>query len=816
MNNPKSQRHKLIQRLRFVAAHWSDADNGDTLCVLLPKLVMTGVLAGKHGKDGFVLPRSWQDQIVSKFEGLEVKPFPEQASASLYDPDPKKWVDRCLPKYNALLEVLECTVVHPATNARIAEILLRKLKLALRPDFSAAPEEAHFIVGRGFNAILKMNHGDPDASLRPLLHAKIPDYGRLPDFLEALLAYETKNPRPNESTVSKAGINHTPSPSDDGEDTLIAPLISNLSTSSPELRLLSLRLLEHFYSLDHPSVKSTALTLMIIIEQRPFDAPVSMHIRKLAILYREEPVNSWLLQAIPSFCFGLFTVKLAQLWDLAIDELKEIAKSPDGEKIIAELAFKWLEEPSWRSSAQNADQQQNQGLTDFECSNLIRLDRLAQDSASGVLKSRDTMLNNFAKAQELVDERPSSARSQALRVLSAVPHVAEKRSRILVPMFLSWADQKQDDENHLKPEEEENDQSHEFIRSDWTRKDQKSQLELFGLFSNSGSLYKAEEVYEALLCLLANGDLEIQKSALKAIFAWKSGSIKPYQENLLNLLDEARFKEEIAILLQGETLVQSEHRQELMPVLLRILYGRTIARRGIESGKQGQTARRLMVLRHLSIGDFGLFLDIALGDLKEVQLVRDGQLQESALGKQVMRVEKQTGFVKMMEVVLKELGTKVVPFLYKLLDPILYCLIYASRRLQNHNDESKEETRRGKLIKFKDVRQSGLKCLTLLFANADANDWTPYINIIMQEVVAPRLSNLPAESAEGVSGILELFHTWSESPHSVSYLGEQQILSRITDCLTRPKTKVKVKQFVLDDIINNVVCVSGFRSLCQH
>ena len=115
---------------------------------MLPKMVSSGILPSKYGKGGFTLPQSWQDQIVSKFERLEVSPFPEQASPAVYDRSPTTWHDRCLPKYNALLEVLESTVVHPSTNARIAEILLRKLKLALRPSSSLAPEEANFIVGR--------------------------------------------------------------------------------------------------------------------------------------------------------------------------------------------------------------------------------------------------------------------------------------------------------------------------------------------------------------------------------------------------------------------------------------------------------------------------------------------------------------------------------------------------------------------------------------------------------------------------------------------------------------------------------------------
>jgi U3 small nucleolar RNA-associated protein 20 len=121
-------------------------------------------------KDCCRLPQAWQDQIVSKFERLEISPFPERGP---YNKDPQEWRDRCLPKYAGLLQLLELTAVHPSTNARIAELLSRKLKLALRPSSSLASDEVHFIVSQGFHAYLRMTKaaGSIDKSLSPLLRA---------------------------------------------------------------------------------------------------------------------------------------------------------------------------------------------------------------------------------------------------------------------------------------------------------------------------------------------------------------------------------------------------------------------------------------------------------------------------------------------------------------------------------------------------------------------------------------------------------------------------------------------------------------------
>ncbi|CZT47213.1 related to papaya ringspot virus polyprotein [Rhynchosporium secalis] len=786
---------------KFIVAHWSDENNGDTFSVLLPKMVLTGVLPSRYGKDGFPLPRSWQDQIVSKFERLEVQPFPEQSSP--YDRSPATWHDRCLPKYNALLEVLDCTVVHPATNARIAEILQRKLKLALRPSSSLAPEEANFIVGRGFSSFSRMTKGAGavDRSLEPLLRAAAPRYARLPNFLEALLAYETSiasSPEPKAASPTKD------MDSDTDDDLLITSLISNLSTGSHDLRYLSLRLLDHIYTTEH-GTESQPLSIMIMVENSTLDPQAvrsaSMHIRKLATMYANEPAESWVKQAIPSFYFGMLTVKLRELWDQVAASLRQIAESKSGDEAVAKLAFEWLEKPSMTGDEHKSlDEDKDQGMTDFECSNLMKLDKLAEEADSGVAKSRDTMLQKFAEAQELVSAQPKAARAQALMVLSAATNVAEKRSRLLVPMFLSWA--------KSSPEIDQADEEEEQRLSDWTRNDQKALLNLFAQFGNPKSLFRSEDVYNALLQLLANGDIEIQKSALKAIFAWKNPSIRPYEENLLNLLDEARFKEEIAILLQGKTLVQAEHRPSLMPVLLRVIYGRSISRKGAASGRQGMEARRLTILRNLGKDDMEGFLDIALGELANVQLLENGTVRESLFDIEVMNVRKQVGFTHMIEGMLKELATKVVPIAGKLIDAVLYCVIYASRQLHDEPEtaaESVAATTQISLLKV--VRQTGLKCLVLLFNHAPDFVWSPYMNIISKEIISPRLENLPIETGQGASVILRLFSTWAISPKLVFFL-TTEMLSKVAECLAPPKSKDEVKRFVLKDIIQKIIGLS--------
>jgi U3 small nucleolar RNA-associated protein 20 len=797
---------------RFIIAHWSDADNEDTLCVLIPKLVSSGALTGSHGgKDNFNIPQSWQDQIVSKFERLEVSPFPEQASTATSDKDPQIWHDRCLSKYGALLEILECTTVHPSTNAWIAEIILRKLKLALRPSSALAPAEAYFIVGRGFKAFCRMTRGtgEVDISLGPLLRAAAQRYSRLPNFLEAMISYEdlsswslvpTAKILPSSLDSSKWSAD-----SDGDIDVLLASLVDNLSTEQHELRLLSLRLLDNKYR-KFNGTSSEALATMLLIEQTPLDLQssrlLSMHIRTLASIYKQHSLDPLLRRAIPFFFFGMLTVKFSKMWEDASAALAQIAETNDGENIIAEVAFRWLETASELSdgSARNIEQARNTGLTNFECSNIMKLENIFQSVQTELKKAQSFMLQKFVNEEGLIAALPAAARSQALRVLQAVPQIAERHSRQLVPMFLSWAGQEESLESEPTPS-----------RSDWTRKDQKAQLDLFSKFTNPKVLYRSVDVYTALLVLLTNGDLDIQKSALKAILTWKSPSLKPYEENLHNLLDEARFKDEITLLLQGDTLIQPQHRPELIPVLLRLLFGRTVSKKGAASGKQGMEARRLVVLRHLSVEDMDEFLSIALGELRIDELFKDYSTGESVFEKEIMSVRRQVGFVHMMEDVLRELGSNVEPFTPKILPAILYCLIFAARQLQKATDsKDDDESAVSNASMLRVIRQIGFKCLNLLFTNDAQFDWALFVPIILEELVCPRIEKLPTETGQGVSGVLQLLSTWSLFPRTILFLGkDDRFLPKVAECIVPQKSKDEVKLFALGIIKNLMVFARG-------
>lgn len=802
LNGPRFR--SLFQKpfQKFIAGHWSEAQNEGTLCVLLPKLVGCGALPHGGDKETCPLPQSWQDQIVSKFEELGNTPFPEQGS---HGKSPDVWRDKCLPKYAALLRVLESTNVHPSTNARVAELLLKKLKLALRPSSSLATEETRFIVTQGFLAYLRMSKasGSVDDSLSPLLKAAAPRFSSSVPFLEALLGYEKevllkeKKPKPA-SSVS-------------GDDPFMLSLIKNLSNPSRPLRMATLQL---FDILPFTPNQDSCLNTMIMVEQLPLDhqspRAIAVHLRRLAQSYPHLSEDSWLRQAVPAYLFGMLTVPLSPVWDDAAEALKDIAQGKVAGEIVFKFAFEWLQIPSprWTPPLPPPSDSRGAFASQFNCSNLANLQQQAVEISAAIDESSDILLQEFENTLDVAAGYAVNARSKALKVLTAVPALAETRSRKVVPFLLSL-----DDAHSVGTESDEEEQ---IAKDDfWSLPDKKALIGVFAQFNNPRVLFRAQEVYETLLSLLANRDIEIQKLALKAVFTWKQEGVKPYKENLEYLLDESRFKNELTVLLQGENTIQPQHRSELMPILLRVLYGRATSKKGAASGRNGLHATRLAVIRNLSLQDMGGFLDIALGKLRDIRVTGSSGLNESLFGEERISPRQQVGFLNMVQVIINELGTNVESYMDPIVNAVLYCLFLATRNLrqaeqqdEEKDDHSIDDENISNASLYKVARTTAIKCLCALVRNNQNFDWAPYQDTIIAEIITPFINMPHEEMAQGVSWTWRLIETWSLLQQTASFLAiNDGLLPKIADCIGFEKSKSDVRIFALG-IVQNLVKIA--------
>ncbi|KAL4877549.1 armadillo-type protein [Aspergillus karnatakaensis] len=779
---------------KFINNSWADREY--ELCLSLLRLSQAGCITSEVSKPGYIVcPSSWKSRMRDTLR----KSDSNASSVAL------------LNAYTKLPSALSLSA-DPSLLPDMTDVLHENLLSVLADENRDPSPDTLFFLGQGFKAYVHLASmlGNLDKELWPKIITVAAKYSRLHAFLDATAAYITACSE--NISVKTSEI-----------ETFVDALITNLAAPAQQLRLVSLRILRDLVKA--LGEDASLISLAIEIDESPLTLQsarvLSMQVRKIAISYPQVISRKWMPRLLPTFCFGLFSKKLAPLWDDSAAALKAMSEHAEGEKVVTELAVQWLHEKGSALSSETEDDQDedNQVSGYYQCFNAAKVESLSATHFQSFEPS-STLTQDFEKDHTFSDVVPTAPRTQALRVFNAIPNLAEKRSRQIVPLFLSWA--LQDDEDApTKASTSEQDQE-SYIP--WGFHDRLSFLALFGRFLNPSVLFRAPEVHEALLGLLCHGNSEIQKSALKALFTWKSAGIVPYRENLLNVLDESRFNDELAIFVRvgrEDSLIEEQHRDDVVPVILRLLYGRMISKASANAGQAGQSGRRKAILRTLAQlpdRDFDIFMRIAFGALGDVHPVKDGRTDDQVFVRELVGPRRQMGLLKLIETVFETLQTRMTPYSEQSMDVVLYCLVRASQSLAKEQAAA-ADSQEGRLnTVLRNIRQTSIRCLDLIFSVSPNLDWTPRVRIIFDEVINPRLENFATETAQGVSGLLKLFHTWAATARSSFYLSKfnNDLVLKIADCLSVESARDEVKIYVMDEILTPLADLSNGKDLQEN
>ncbi|KAL1960081.1 hypothetical protein VTO42DRAFT_253 [Malbranchea cinnamomea] len=778
---------------RYIISFWNDYE--DALCVILPKLEGNCGITSDLNRSGTVIcPNAWKEQIAKRF----------------CEPDPTINDVAFLHAYLKLRRSISLSA-QPSLLPQLENALRDHIQGCLQKKSTRNESLNTFIRGQGLLAYIQL--AAQSKKLHPSLWITLceigPNCANIPVFLQATLEYLYASPE-------------LPDCSEGALEPFATSLLHNLSGPSHQVRLLSLKILENL--VQRVGADASCISIAINVERSELSLQtartLSMEIRRLGMSYSKIVSHKWLSRLIPDFCFGLLTKKLASVWDDACNAFKLICEDRVGEQTVSELAMRWLLNPGNPVTDDSDEPEENASRadvsSDFECFNVLNVENAISSSLALVQSAESTLIQDFEKTHLPVAEIPANARSQALRVFNAVPHVAEKKSRQLVPLFLEWASQ--DDEfpvpvgsNNADEKSPRGTAVHDG-KVGWNLRDKKDMLSLFGKFVNPKALYKASEAHEALAGLLCNGDSEVQKLALKAVLTWKLPFMIPYEENLMNIVDDARFRDELAVFVhvgRENSIIKEAHRQDLLPYLLKLLYGKVVARAGSKGALGTQEARRKAILRTISElpeEDFNTFLLISYGVLSDVRVLKDSAADNDCLSHEFISLRKQYGMLRMIETMFSILKTKMTPYADRSMNVVLYCLIRACRRIGDSDAASSSEAAANVSITLlRTVRTLGIRCLELVFSASPNVDWTPYIGIIFTEIINPRLDNFAVETAQGISGLLQLFRTWASHPRSALYFRDDSVVFRIVQCLEVESARDEVKLFVIDEVINGLI-----------
>lgn len=339
-------------------------------------------------------------------------------------------------------------------------------------------------------------------------------------------------------------------------------------------------------------------------------------------------------------------------------------------------------------------------------------------------------------------------------------------------------------------------------------------MSVFTKLVNPKQLYREKDMCQLYMNLLSHWNSSVQKIALDCLMAYKHSYLVPYKEQLYGIIDEKTFKKTMTSfkLNKEEAVVVEEHRKDLMPILMRILYSKltTKAPKG-----QGQE-RKSLILRTLGGCDedeIRIILGMAF-KVYERYLDDDPYTMVTSMSTKidftsVISAKKMTSTLNFIEIIREEIaGSKSPQFLKYLLN-----IMMSIGAIVQHIVENGQQAHPSFLKMYRAIRISCLKSVTNCFCHFEAYPWSAAeIESIFNVFITPSLHKLTMESLQSPTQLLRLLHTFGKNPRYFSMLTKQPRnvtddrtpIKYLFDLLLNPQSKPIVCRTIMEMIENLV------------
>ena len=617
-------------------------------------------------------------------------------------------------------------------------------------------------------------------------------------FLEGFLAYSTKFGR-LEANVSD----------------VTGRLIENLSLPGRVRRLMAIRILKLFKA-DKGAQQSDILSICELIETADLDShddrSLAIQVRKLsqtAGLISESSIRSLVI----SFSFGQLTTNYTPLWSYSCETLASLAvHSP---QLIWTGLERWFSTPhkpdvlkeDFGDETMELQPTADAKLDSLKCFNMTQLS-LDLNKFRHALACCDQYLRNlYIHKSSIEDERLLvRRRAQAIRILIAIPSLAESHSSELVPVFIRLfkSQQASEDVDELA---EKSEATSVGIDDGFNWKERTSLLHLFTLFKRPAALAYSGELREVIISLLCSKDPATQGSALTILLHFNDPFITPYEDNLKNLLSDTRARDELTTFLAAsgdENPIQDTHRPTVIGVVSRLMYGRMMSRKKASLQKQNDISRTIILAAFAPLppSDIAELMNLCLLPFDSILSRTLGAHRASTTHETPeISVKQQANFLVLFREAIQQLGSKIQPHLQDMLEVLFYCVKDSRTIILSASDQERQD------LQFKiakNIVHDAYNILGPIFQACPLFDWEPFMGIIFEMFINPRLSSMPRESSQGTSGLLRLLHTWSVEPITSQYLVKYNsiVLDSVFACLSEPNVKLGVIQSVLEMVSN--------------
>ncbi|CAL1568682.1 unnamed protein product [Knipowitschia caucasica] len=600
-------------------------------------------------------------------------------------------------------------------------------------------------------------------------------------------------------------------------------LHNNLSSNISMIRLLTLRIFSHFEAdLPAPSEgeenAEVQCVFSVCLQAELVPASVQdyreklLHLRKLRhdLVQRSLPVGpaGTFAQVPLRYLIAMLFVNFRPLWEPVIELIVSHARGMDNKdfwrvyheqlEMVATLAEKEMKDD---------EDDDNDDRKHAEPS-------LQSEPGCDCIESGDVgvlFMEHLRKISEPNDRTDfPNFRGLLWKAMSQFPDRVEPRSRELTPLLLRFVRNEfytadmivaptqdlrkreteapeetsmvvdDDDDDALEEGEYKGKKQKKGLPRGAVAKQLTTHLRVFAKFNNPRSLYMEASLCELYHQLLCHQDQHIQKVALECVLTYKDPHILPYKENLERLLDDKHFKEEIVHFnISEETeVVDSSHRAKLIPLLMRILFGRLRTKAGSKfQGKASAGARSSIILRFLAgcqSEELGMFINLLLEPLFHHSQGSCAEAVERAVADTdvgaVLPLGRLHSLLNIITVVMDKLGHLIHSDLPKILQ-ILLCVTASVSTLL----DCREQLRPGCISPLKNLRRLGVLRILDFFDNFDFYNFTPdELDAVFVGVIWPQICRLPTESTYSPTPLLKLIHVWCKNARFFTLMAKQK------------------------------------------
>ncbi|KAE8226085.1 hypothetical protein CF319_g1274 [Tilletia indica] len=561
-------------------------------------------------------------------------------------------------------------------------------------------------------------------------------------------------------------------------------------------------------------VRAAARSIVQSVKLLPKGSSAPAHIRRAQSFTIRYIVGSLKLNFRP-----VWSESIAALVDLAAVYGDEVWQVAFGQlDVVQDPVHIILKSANWISTAsKEAEEDDFSDVLERNFKDPI-LDRrnkafkLVFDAAAGTAAGSSALFPKDAAGDQRPRGRldPVNYHDQILKFYGEIPRLAEKHNAPLVQRFFSIVQFDIEEEPKDETEDTEIERSESPRRTFLERRAQLcAYLELFGKFGNPKALLRTDDLHSYFLELCASGDLKVQQLALTCILTWKDASQTQYADSLKNLLDPSAFRDELMQfdLAPDGNIIQVHHRPSLMPLLVRLLYGQIISRRGKATAGPGKNSRKHAILSALASCepvDLDVLIQLMLRSLEDqlpVFEAESGQFKFSTQPSSASR-KRQVGFLALLSDVLKHLGQLVLPHWPSLLGVTLNLGHHAVR---THDVQSQETFSKG----GRSVRRAVYQRLADFSKRSIEFDWIPFLIPMFDSMINAQAQLLRLEAMQGPTALLELLHTWSSRTDTMMFLGSvnEDIPRHLLACLSAPAAASSVVSKVLE-IFERIIMTS--------